>query len=393
MKILKICVNKWENESRDERELSVYKKSGASVCVMAKGEPHDRGRHDIVHGFDVYRFGTKFGGPSYLDKIRATIFWVNHVADFKPDVISGHDVPGMLIAWLYAKKIPCEKRPFLIYDAHEFEPARNTVRSSLQTKIICTIEKKLIKSCNLMIAVNSGVSEAYRNYYGLNVLPLSIRNIPPKAVTDADASSVIRNEYENAVGKGFFLMYHGILCKGRGLEKSIKCLKSDSSLRLVILGNENSVGYKDSLVSLAEKEGVSGRIFWHDAVPNIELAKYIGAADVSMIIIEPITESYRLALPNKLFESIQAGTPVITSFLPEMTKIVESYVIGLTCDYDDQENINSAVKNIRSDKEKYMKFKRNIAHAAEALCWENESNVLKDAFSTMINNNEDFHPY
>lgn len=393
MRVLKICVNKWENESRDERELSTYENNGAEVLVMAKGDPGDCGRHDIVHGFDVYRYGTKFGGSSLTDKIKAIRLWRDHVSDLEPDVISGHDVVGMLIAYLYARRIKSGKKPFLIYDAHEFEPARNTVRSSMQIKVVCMLEKKLIKKCNLMIVVNSGVAEAYKDYYALNSLPLAIRNIPLKAAKDTAASSEIRDEFEKTVGSGFFLMYHGILCKGRGLEKTITCLKSDISLRLAIVGNESSDGYKDSLVSLAAKEGVSDRIYWHDAVPNTELVKYIGAADASMMIIEPVTESYRLALPNKLFESIQACTPVIASSLLEMKKIVDSYGVGLTCSYDDQNDIDRVVHQMRSDKDNYLKYKRNIAHAAEELCWENESVKLTDAFSTMIKDDDKNHPY
>lgn len=120
MRVLKICVNKWENESRDERELSTYENNGAEVLVMAKGDPGDCGRHDIVHGFDVYRYGTKFGGSSLTDKIKAIRLWRDHVSDLEPDVISGHDVVGMLIAYLYARRIKSGKKPFLIYDAHEF---------------------------------------------------------------------------------------------------------------------------------------------------------------------------------------------------------------------------------------------------------------------------------
>ena len=84
-----------------------------------------------------------------MDKVRSLRFWARHVADIKPDIISGHDVPGMGIAWLYARHLPQIERPFLIYDAHEYEPARNTMRSRLRTKMVCRIEKFLIGKCNL----------------------------------------------------------------------------------------------------------------------------------------------------------------------------------------------------------------------------------------------------
>lgn len=393
MKVLKICAGTWSNESRDEREMSVYGSLGAETAVMAKGDRCDCGRMDNVHGFAVYRYSTKFGGPSALDKVRSLRFWARHVADIKPDIISGHDVPGMGIAWLYARHLPQAERPFLIYDAHEYEPARNTMRSRLRTKMVCRIEKFLIGKCNLMIVVNQTVAKEYKKYYDLRLLPLSVRNIPPEAEREPQASAAVRMKYEQAVGEGFFIMYHGIICPGRGIEKAIRSLKPDSGLRLVILGNATSREYMESLRALAASEGVSERIYWHPAVPNTELTRYIGASDASIMIIEPITKSYMYALPNKLFESIQAGIPVIASDIPEMKKIVNDYGVGLVCSHEDQNDINAAIARIKNEKDNYAGYKRNVAEAAGKLCWENESLILAEAFRTMINNGKKNRPY
>ena len=57
--VLKISGNEWRNFSRDKRELSLYRELGSEVRVMAKGDPHDKGRREEVESFQVYRYSTR----------------------------------------------------------------------------------------------------------------------------------------------------------------------------------------------------------------------------------------------------------------------------------------------------------------------------------------------
>ena len=162
---------------------------------------------------------------------------------------------------------------------------------------------------------------------------------------------------------------------GRGIEKLIQLVSINLNIYAVILGN-GEASYLDGLRMLASDKGIEKRIIFHPAVPVEELWKYVGAADVGMMIIEPIVKSYYYALPNKLFESIQSLTPIISSDLPEMKKIVDKYSIGLTCDPENLEELNACVERMRTDKEFYSQCKVNLKSAKLELCWEIEKNVL-----------------
>lgn len=132
--------------------------------------------------------------------------------------------------------------------------------------------------------------------------------------------------------------------------------------------------------NLIEKKEVKDRVIFHDAVPAHELWKYIGAADISMALIEPVSKSYYLALPNKLFESIQARTPVIGSDLPEIKKIIVKYKVGEVCRFDNMADIYRAVKDIKENKKKQEEYRKNEEEASKELCWERESRHLADAY-------------
>lgn len=149
---------------------------------------------------------------------------------------------------------------------------------------------------------------------------------------------------------------------------------------MFLLGDAPLNDYRKQLERLIEKLEVKDHVLFHGAVPLDELWKYIGAADISMVIIEPVAKSYYLALPNKLFESIQAHMPVVGSNLPEIERIIQQYEIGETCRGDDIRDIYRAVRNIKEDKKKKEQYRKNGEEASKELCWEKESRHLADAY-------------
>lgn len=177
----------------------------------------------------------------------------------------------------------------------------------------------------------------------------------------------------------FLVMYHGSLTTGRGIESLIQLVALNPHVKGIILGNgENN--YVSNLHNYADELKVDERILFHPAVHISELWKYVGAVDLSLMMILATTKSYYFALPNKFFESIQALTPIIASDFPEMKRLIDQYEIGLTCDPSDMKAINRCVEKMRTDSEFYNKCKQNLVKAKEALCWNKERQLLISAF-------------
>lgn len=185
--------------------------------------------------------------------------------------------------------------------------------------------------------------------------------------------------------RGFFLMYHGGIMPGRGLECAIKALALlPEDTRLVVMGyGEPSM--IETLKALAAELGVQGRVLFHPAVPVADLRDYIGAVDVEVVLIEgKYCASYAYSLPNKFFESIQACVPMVCSDLPEMGKIVRQYDIGILVKENDAEKVAEAVMRLRNDKQLYTILKQNMEKAKEDLCWERERLKLEMAIQHMM---------
>ncbi len=390
-KVVKICIGIWDNASRDKRELSVCREMGADVVVLAKGKKGDRGRVEEVAGYEVHRYATRpvKGVPVLLNTFFTLFIWGRYVRKMKPDLISGHDLCGLLIGWISTWFMSKRKRPRLVYDSHEFEIGRMSDRTKLETKIITHLERFLIKRSDLMVVVNDSIADEVQRVHHLKTRPTVVRSTPENWALD---TGVIREkrqfflaEFEKKTEKkiDYLMMFHGNLGYGNGIETLIPILSAIENIALILMGQRNQKLYEE-LIASAEHYKVSDRIIIMDAVDYNDIWKYAGAVDIEMMLIEPIVKSYYYVLPNKMFESIQSLTPIIASNLPEMERIVKQYGIGLTCEPGNAEEAIKAVKTLCEDRRLYNSMKENLARAKKELCWENEKKVFLKAYKEWL---------
>lgn len=386
--LLKINCMDWINESRDKRELSAAKELGLDTLVMAKGEPHDNYKYTVVDGFNVVRFSTRpLGKARILDpfnRLLSLFLWSSKVRKLNPDIISGHDISGVLVGYL-STLFRRHNRPYIVYDSHEFELGRNTPRSKLSSWFILSLEKFLSRKCAFVIAVNDTIADELQRMHHLTKRPVVVRSTPNYWEIDESVTKLKHLEFCKKLGvnnNNFVIMYHGLLAPNRGIEKVI-CAVGDTNMTIgVILGSTSDDEYYRTLKDFASKKA-KGRVLFLDAVPIENLWEYVGAADAGVMIIQNTCKSYFYSLPNKFFENIQSLTPIVVPDYPEMKRIVEKYNIGLVSDGSD-ESIVQCINRLMSDKDLYKALKKNLLLAKSDLCWENEKTVLLQAYGQLI---------
>jgi hypothetical protein len=118
-------------------------------------------------------------------------------------------------------------------------------------------------------------------------------------------------------------------------------------------------------VDLAKR---SERVRIRKPLPMAEIAASINKYDIGLFLLPDVDFSYRMALPNKLFEFIQARLAVAIWPSPEMSRIVNKYECGVVADDFTLEAM--AEKLNRITREQIMRFKENSHKAARFLCAE-----------------------
>jgi len=275
--------------------------------------------------------------------------WARAAAQAAPaaDVYHGHDLTALPAAIDAARRHPGSD---VIYDSHElFLDAGIEARQPwFARRLLRRFEGRLIQKVDAVITVNDSISERLQQRYGAPGATI-VRNAPPRQPTRTTQPDLLRPAAGIPEGTPVVL-YHGGFQRDRGLEILAEAMTHPriSAAHLVLLGFGP---LEASLQTLAAEARFEGRIHVMPAVPPDELLERVASADVSAMPNQPRTENERLSTPNKLFESIAVGTPVVSSDFPERRAIViddPDGPLGAVCDPTRPELVGAALAEVIS---------------------------------------------
>jgi glycosyltransferase involved in cell wall biosynthesis len=290
------------------------------------------------------------------------------VRELRPELIHCNDYNTMWIG-VVARLMG---RTAVLYDSHELWPDRNLRSEPRWWLILC--ESLFVRSAHRVITASPGYAEVISRRYRIET-PRVVRNIP---VSNPSVAGSPTTWGHTPAAEDRLALYVGALTSGRGLEISIKAMAQlpDVRLRLVGPGREH---YRTGLEALARAEGVADRVEFAGAVSPDQLLEAISEASVGLALIEPVCLSYRMSLPNKLFEYVAAGIPVLGSDLPAIGPLVSEYGIGLVAQPDRVADVASKLSEML-EPERNSAFRVATRRAAERLNWNRESLLLADAY-------------
>lgn len=262
------------------------------------------------------------------------------------------------------------KNAKILYNSRELYGFLAGLRDKKKTQqVIAAIEKRFIKYVDLVMTTGEMDSEFIEEYYNLEET-LVLRNLPKYIKIE---NPVNLRKKLNLPEDSIILLYQGVVLEGRGILKIINQIGNFKNLVLVVLGDG---AYKEKFEAESKKREVSDRVIFYGRVPHEELLNFTAGADFGLALIENISKSYYYALPNKLFEYIMAGVPVISSNLPQMKNIIERYSTGVCVDPENNEELNNVFAQIQNGSLEIEKAKENCSKAAIELNWEEEYKKL-----------------
>lgn len=127
-------------------------------------------------------------------------------------------------------------------------------------------------------------------------------------------------------------------------------------------------------------------VIFKGRMPYAELMQYTAVADIGVSLDKPLHLNYTLSLPNKLFDYIHAGIPVLVSDLPELRKVVETYQLGRWVEQVEPKAIAEAIAKM-SDPEQQKIWRANAKQAKLSLNWQTEAEVLHRIYKPLLNSN------
>lgn len=283
------------------------------------------------------------------------------------DIYHCHDLTALPAGYI-AKRRTGGK---LVYDSHELftelDYIPRIIRSTLKL-----LERYLIKRADAIVTVNEFIAAELSERYGVD-LPVVVMNCPPAHVkVGKQIHGSLREELELDDDVPV-IVYIGAFKKGRGLHNLILSAPLLDKVVIVLLGSgAEEVELKD----LVHRKGLENKVFFIPPVLPDYVVAYISQASVGVITTLNTSLNQYFTSPNKLFEYINAGLPVVCSDLPVLKGIVEGYGLGSTCNPKDPADIAQVINSMLANKSRYIEYKKNVNKAAGKFNWETEVKKL-----------------
>lgn len=260
----------------------------------------------------------------------------------------------------------------LVYDAHELETER-VGWTGLLRMAGRWLEAALIRQADSVIVVGEMIGEWYRNRYGLKHVSV-IRNIP-YAVVKVQRSNVLRRAL-HIDDDAMVFIYQGVFSAGRSVELLLRVFARLGEERHVVF-----MGYGPLEELVKDYDRRFPNIHLQPAVPLKDVLTYTSGADVGLCLIENVCLSYHYCLPNKLFEYLFAGLPVVVSDCPEMVRIVEACECGwkAATDEDALVDLISSMSDVAITEKK-----KGAAASRHRFGWHTEGEKLIEIYQALV---------
>ena len=286
----------------------------------------------------------------------------------KFDLIYANDLDTLIPCFVAAKI----KNSKLIYDTHELftEVPELTSRPRVQ-KIWLKIESAIFPKLKHVITVNDSIAQIYSQKYRIPIT--AVRNVPEYHKLETDLKTREQFKLSN---DDFILIIQGSgLNIDRGVEEAVLAMKDCEGCILLIVGDGDVIPKAKEIVT---RNKLDQKVKFISRRPYEELMKITRIADVGLLLDKNSSLNQELALPNKLFDYIHAGIPILSSALPEIKKIIKKYDVGIFLSKTEPKIIQETILSYKANNKLRNQHKENCKLAAEKENWDIEQQKLID---------------
>ena len=290
------------------------------------------------------------------------------------EVYHAHDLDAL---WPASRAAACHDA-ILIYDSHELFCEQSSLAQRPAISFFWRrLERRLIKRARHVITVGNAIADRLHETYHLAHEPVVLRNVPiyKKPV----ASQYLQQQLRIGPGEPIAL-YQGGFLTDNGLAEQIQAMQFVEAGHLALVGSGPT---EQGLRKLTEKLQLQERVHFLPRVPFQDLHHVTCSADLGLCVIKPSGRSFAWSMPNKLFEYMMAGLPVLAGDTPEIRRVVEATDAGLIVDPLDPLAIAAALTQLLQDPDGRDELASAARFAARRNCWEVESQKLLDLYTRL----------
>ena len=351
-------------DNRVHRSCTVLEELGFEVFLMGREKKESPLMPERNYAFKRFKLPFEKGALFYaVLNMRLFAFLLFKKIDF----IFANDLDTLPAAYLVSKL----KRKPILYDSHELftEVPELVCRPTIQ-KFWLNIEKIILPNLSEMLTVNRSIADIFENKYKIQVSV--VRNVPQRIqnLTAFDKKELNLEEDE------FMLIIQGSgLNVQRGIEEAVYAMEWLPNAVLFLVGDGDVI---PAVKKIVQEKQLQNKVRFIGRLPYSELMRYTATADLGLALDKPLSLNYQLALPNKVFDYIQANTPILSSELFEIKQLLQTYDCGKIIEKITPTEIANEVSSLMADQQRMIQLKENCSKAAKIEHWDTDKQVLKD---------------
>lgn len=372
-----LTLTEFRNESRIIKQTSSLEKARifSKIYIVALGAEDLEDCKKLSDVIELHRLklitrklprNILFQLIKYFEFLLRALFFIHKK---KVCALNVHTIALLPLGW-FSKLI---NKHLLIYDTHELETETHG-REGFRKRISKLIERKLIKSCDLIFVVGENIADWYAKEYNIK-RPTVVMNAP--VAQDLIENDVFRERFFIRPDQAVFL-YQGGLAAGRGVPFILEAFKARQDDNAVIV----FMGYGELEADIKAAGQHSNCIYFMPAVPPDEVLRHTVAADVGIHMIQNTCLNHFYCMPNKLFEYSMAGLAVIVSDMKEMADFVNRHQSGFVLQDTSPESLNALIDQVLT--QDLQKIKANARQAALDNSWEVQEKKMLSAYQQLL---------
>ncbi len=285
-------------------------------------------------------------------------------------LLVANDLDTLLANYAASKFNPTTQ---LVYDSHEyFTEVPELINRPKVQKIWEGIEAWIFPKLRSVYTVNKSIAGMYQEKYKKEIKV--VRNI---SALWTPSNLKTKKELCIPENKKLLIIQGAGINIDRGAEEAVESMKFIEDTVLMIVG-DGDVVYQ--LKEYVLENNLSDKVLFFDRKPYLEMMNYTYHADLGLTLDKPTNLNYRFSLPNKVFDYIHTGTPIIATDLVEISNIVKTYDVGRIITDFTPENLGKLISSVLSDTSLLSLLKENCLKAKEIENWETETEVLKEIY-------------
>lgn len=360
-------INDLLTDQRVHKTCMTLQKAGYEVLLVGRlrrqSPPMD------VRPYAVQRMRLCFeNGPFFYAEYNTRLFFF--LLFHRAALLFSNDLDTLLPNFIVSRI----KKVRIVYDSHEYftETPELIGRPKVQ-KVWKGIEGFVLPKLKEMITVSDSIAALFEAEYHLKCHV--VRNVPFRKVLPAKGDRKALGLPED---KHLLVLQGSGINIQRGAEELLQAMQYLEDCFLLVIGGGDVLLL---LRRMAQDLQLKERVAFLPRMPYVRMMAYTQLAEFGFCLDKDTNLNYRYSLPNKLFDFIQAGVPVIASRLTEIERVIQRYDIGLFIDRHDPEHIARTICEGLSDAERRTRWNSNLSLAAQELCWEKEERRLLDLLS------------